>query len=463
MQLTLSTPKGIADYNFTRSRKASGKGGINGNVLRGGLVAAILLLAGCGGTIGTFAPVTRNVDLPEGPPVEEIVTIFDDALQCLRGHIPAGLTFAVGEVVDATGRESYSDGGTGRFISQGAGEMVQSSLFRTGAAVVNRRDPAIAVMETQWGIRDIQRQLPVNFYISGSINSLDFIPGGGASISVAGVGPSYRQSRILVGLDLSMTDALTGRIVASVPLQRQMFSREVGASVGRFFGDTLVSLEAGGQEREAVHFVLRQMLSLATFELVGQVANEAAYLNCRSSISAFAGGGRPHRNGSPEAIRDALQVAAEAANGVEAAAAGQNGGEAREHAAISVEEHINELSNQASVLAARAIAAAEESIASTTPDIQAQKAAEALQLVRLAGQALRRAAELGMDGPQGDATAIVVQRALELTIEANELLTPPEEASDEAEPAEETSDDAVVAPGQGNGGTDPEPTGSMVQ
>ncbi|WP_420395801.1 CsgG/HfaB family protein [Nioella sp.] len=183
--------------------------------------------------------MTRNVDLPEGPPVEEIVTIFDDALHCLRGHIPAGLTFAVGEVVDATGRESYSDGGAGRFISQGAGEMVQSSLFRSGAAVVNRRDPAIAVMETQWGIRDIQRQLPVNFYISGSINSLDFIPGGGASISVAGVGPSYRQSRILVGLDLSMTDALTGRIVASVPLQRQMFSREVGASVGRFFGALL--------------------------------------------------------------------------------------------------------------------------------------------------------------------------------------------------------------------------------
>jgi curli biogenesis system outer membrane secretion channel CsgG len=432
---------------------------MNGSVLRGSLVGAILLLTGCSGTIGAFTPVTRNVEMPEGPPVEEIVTIFDDALHCLRGHIPAGLTFAVGEVVDATGRESYSDGGTGRFISQGAGEMVQSSLFRSGAAVVNRRDPAIAVMETQWGIRDIQRQLPVNFYISGSINSLDFIPGGGASISVAGVGPSYRQNRILVGLDLSMTDALTGRIVASVPLQRQMFSREVGASVGRFFGDTLVSLEAGGQEREAVHFVLRQMLSLATFELVGQVANEAAYQNCRSSISAFAGGGRQHRNGSPEAIRDALQVAAEAANGAEdtqtAAAAGQNGGEAREHAAISVEEHINELSNQASVLAARAIAAAEESIASTTPDIQAQKAAEALQLVRLAGQALRRAAELGMDGPRGDATAIVVQRALELTIEANELLTPPEESSEETQTADAAPEDEVVDAEQDSTAVDP--------
>lgn len=150
-----------------------------------------------------------------------------------------------------------------------------------------------------------------------------------------------------------------------------------------------------------------------------------------------------------------MQVAAEAANGAEetqtAAAAGQNGGEAREHAAISVEEHINELSNQASVLAARAIAAAEESIASTTPDVQAQKAAEALQLVRLAGQALRRAAELGMDGPRGDATAIVVQRALELTIEANELLTPPEESSEETQ----TTEDEVVDAEQDSTAVDP--------
>lgn len=421
-----------------------------------GLLAVSMALAGCSGTIGTFTPVTRNLDMPDGPPVEEIVTIFDDALHCLRGHIPAGLTFAVGEVVDATGRESYSDGGTGRFISQGAGEMVQSSLFRSGAAVVNRRDPAIAIMETQWGIRDIQRQLPVNFYISGSINSLDFIPGGGASLSVAGVGPSYRQSRILVGLDLSMTDALTGRIVASVPLQRQMFSREVGASVGRFFGDTLVSLEAGGQEREAVNFVLRQMLSLATFELVGQVANETAYQNCRSSISVFTGGTQVHRNGAPEAIRDALQGAAQVAASQAAAAGTQNGGGARENAAISVEDHIDELAGQASILAARAIAAAEESIASTTPDVQAQKAAEALQLVRVAGQALRRAAELGMSGPQGDATAIVVQRALELTMEANDRLAPASVDTDETPAAADATAQATDA-AQGNAGSAPSP------
>lgn len=399
----------------------SAQPGHNSSLSRGltvALVAISMGLSGCGslnlltGT-GATTPVSRNVSLPEGPPVEEIVTIFDEALECLRGHIPDGVTFAVGEVVDATGRESYSDGAAGRFISQGAGEMVQSSLFRAGAAVVNRRDPQIIITDTQWGIRDISQQTPVNFYISGSINSLDFIPGGGMSVTVAGVGPRFRQSRILVGMDLSMTDAFSGRIVASVPLQRQMFSREAGASIGRFFGETLVSLDAGGQQREAVHFVLRQMVSLATFELVGQVVEPAHYRSCRASIEQFVGNQGLRENGAPDAIRDALDNAAEEPGDTAVP----------EQAAVSAEDHVSQLASQASILAARAIAAAEEALATDSPEVRAEQTAIAMQLVRAAGQYLQRAAELGLDGPEGDATAVVVERAFELALQANEALS----------------------------------------
>lgn len=406
-------------------------------------------LSGCGTLnfitgIGATTPVTRNIALPDGPPVEEIITIFDEALECLRGHIPEGVTFAVGEVVDATGRESYSDGAAGRFISQGAGEMVQSSLFRAGAAVVNRRDPQIIITDTQWGIRDISQQTPVNFYISGSINSLDFIPGGGVSATVAGVGPRYRQSRILVGMDLSMTDAFSGRIVASVPLQRQMFSREVGASIGRFFGDTLVSLDAGGQQREAVHFVLRQMISLATFELVGQVVEPSHYRACRASIQQFVGNQEFRENGAPEAIRDALS------NAVEDAAQDDLPAEP-EQAVVSAEDHVSQLASQASILAARAIAAAEEALSTDSPEVRAQQTAMALQLVRAAGQYLQRAAELGLDGPEGDATAVVVERAFEIVLQANEALA--------AQIDEQTS---VEAPGNPVATETPEPPEAAV-
>jgi hypothetical protein len=420
-----SFPLGQAEARIQRAV------GATATAVKRSLVAMLLVsVAACGVTREAFTPVTRNIEMPDGPPVEEIVTNFDEALQCLQGHLPEQVTFGVGQVVDATGRESYSDGATGRFVSQGAAEMVQSAMFRAGASVVNRRDPAILVTETQWGIRDIQRQIPVNFFISGSINSLDFIPGGGASVAIAGVGPRYRQNRILVGLDLSLTDAFTGRILASIPLQRQIFSQEVGMSVGRFFGDTLVSLDAGGQQREAVNFVLRQMLNLATFELLGQLVPDAQYQRCRQLVAPFAGRVSPGAGGSDSVIQSAMSTAArgpdaarpEATPAAAPAAAAAPTGETRNAAERSVEAQVQELSSRATVVAVQAISAAAEAMETDSAETRATKTAEAMQLARAAVQILQRAAELGLSGPEGDATAVVVQRAMEDAMAAYEAL-----------------------------------------
>jgi curli biogenesis system outer membrane secretion channel CsgG len=376
---------------------------------------------------GVFASRGENAALVEGPPVEDVVTAFDDALSCLRGKVQPGITFAVGQIVDATGKETYAEGGTGKFVTQGSGEMVQSALFRAGVTVVNRRDPNIPIVETQWGIRDLQQQLPVNFYISGSINSLDFIPGGGFSAQVSGMGPRYRQNRILIGLDLSMTDALTGRIVASVPLQKQIFSSEMGASMGRFFGETLVSLDVGGQEREAVHFALRQMLSFATFELLGQLINAQTFAPCKEKVSPFYGTISNTGTGDAEALRMAAQMppsrpAAPPAAAPQPAAAAPPQQQSSQRAARSIDEQVRELANHAMVFGARAVAAAEESMAAENLDDAAVKAAEATELLRGAVQILQRAAELGLGGPEGDAVALVVERGIAVVTQAQEEL-----------------------------------------
>jgi len=250
-------------------------------LLRSG--AAILLsaaLAGCAGAPGV-AGSTSNAKLVQGPPISDIVTPFDKALTCLNGRIARPLVFSVGAVLDQTGKESFTDGGVGKFVTQGAGDMIQSALFKAGATVVNRRDPRVMTTEAEWRIRDTSRQIPSSFYITGSINSLDFIPGSGAEVEVAGVGGRYRQNRILVGLDLAMTDANSGLIVANVPLQKQIFSSEAGIGVGRFIGDQLTNVDFGGREREAIHFALRQMLNLSTFELLTQVMKAENFADCR--------------------------------------------------------------------------------------------------------------------------------------------------------------------------------------
>ena len=224
-----------------------------------------------------------------GPPIRDVNTAFDNALACLKGRIDPRLAFAVGAIIDHTGKEQLTEGGAGKFITQGAGDIVQSALFKAGATVVNRRDPRVMSVEVQWQIRDPRKIRPASYYITGSINSLDFIPGSGAEVTVAGIGPRYRQNRLLVGLDLALTNADTGQIVANVPLQKQIFSSEAGIAVGRFFGETLVSLDIGGKEREALHYALRQMLNLATFDLLTQLMRPQSYAACRREIDGAHG------------------------------------------------------------------------------------------------------------------------------------------------------------------------------
>ena len=62
-----------------------------------------------------------------------------------------------------TGRESYNDGGAGKYVSQGAADIVQSALFKSGVTIVNRRSMGIPQTEARWGLRDIKGQMPVNF------------------------------------------------------------------------------------------------------------------------------------------------------------------------------------------------------------------------------------------------------------------------------------------------------------
>ena len=393
------------------------------------MMVCLAALTGCSALPpGALTPSDQNAEMVQGPPVEDVVTAFDDALSCLRGKVQPGITFAVGQIVDATGKESYADGATGKFVTQGAGEMVQSALFRAGVTVVNRRDPNIPIVETQWGIRDLAQQMPVNFYISGSINSLDFIPGGGASVQINGIGPRYRQSRILIGLDLSLTDAMTGRIVASVPLQKQIFTREVGASMGKFFGATLISLDLGGQQREAVHFALRQMLSFATFELLGQVMNASTFSPCSEKVSPFHGAIGNTGTGDAEALKvaarngEALRQAAAERQANSSAQPAQTPGQPAQSASRSIEEQVKELANHAMVFGARAVAAAEESLAADSTDKAAQKSAEATELLRGAVQIMQRAAELGLSGPEGDAVALVVERGIGVVTEAQQRL-----------------------------------------
>lgn len=238
-------------------------------------------LTGCTG----LAPSNKKpVSLVQGSPITDIFTPFDMALSCLKGQLRSDVSFSVGAILDQTGKDVVTNGGSGKMVTQGAGDMVQSALFQAGVSLMNRRDPRIIESEAKWGIRDPRQIQASDYYVTGSINSLDFIPGGGFDMQIAGVGPNYSQTRIMVGLDLSLTDTRSSKVVGNVSLQKQIAAQDYGLSAGRFAGRTLLNIQIGKGEREATNFALRQMLNLATFELLSQVVPPAVFESCRAQI-----------------------------------------------------------------------------------------------------------------------------------------------------------------------------------
>lgn len=272
-----------------------------------------LALAGC-------APATANLALIDGPPISDVQTPFDAALVCLDGRISKNLAFAVGNIADATGREQFGDGGSGKFVTQGAANIVQSSLFKTGVTLINRRDLSVPIQEGQLGVRSLQTQRPADLFVSGTITTLDFIPGGGAFLAIGGVGPRYRQSRIAVSLDLAMTSAQTGQIVANIALNKQIFADEFGFSFSRIEGNSVVDADIAAARREALNASMRQMLQLATFELLTQLMPPEEYEDCSvivdetgASIDGVKTTGEQRRNlqAEREAVAQALAAAGE--------------------------------------------------------------------------------------------------------------------------------------------------------
>ena len=238
---------------------------------------------------GCIAASHENIALPKGPPVQTVVTPYDRLITCVAGKAKLQGVWAVGEIIDATGKFSAEYAGTGKYVTQGAGDMMQTTLMKAKVeSVVNRRDPRPVVTEIQLGIRDAKQFVLMDYYITGSINTLDFIPGAAAELTIAGIGPRYRQNRAIVGLDLHLTDARTSEVLAAVNISKQIFADEAGFGIGRFFGDTLVDLDISGQNREPLQLSLRSMLQFGLYEMLSEL-NPNLRNSCQQIVDSVEG------------------------------------------------------------------------------------------------------------------------------------------------------------------------------
>lgn len=233
-------------------------------------LSAILMTSAC-----SVAPKEKAIPAPPGPPVvSNLVTPFDKALQCLATSTPSvkrkKMVFGVGEIADLTGKEQLTDGGSGKFVSQGLGDVLQSALVEAGALVVNRRDMRVLVFDRDraklpYGI------VPTTHYFTGSINRLDFFPGGAMQVGVDGINAGARQYRVMVGMNIALTDTRTGEVQKVESLDKQVVGDEVKAGVGRFFGSSLVEVGLNSGSREPLQFVGGQMVKLAGYNILSDI------------------------------------------------------------------------------------------------------------------------------------------------------------------------------------------------
>jgi curli production assembly/transport component CsgG/holdfast attachment protein HfaB len=201
--------------------------------------------------------------------------------QCLRSwkSITAskGLPrIAVGEIADKTGQVNFDDSGTA--LSQGASEMVMSAFYKTGkAALVERLDLRIPLAEVKLAEqerldRPIEKYdaLPASdFVVVGAITELNYnIITGGMGLYVQGMGGGKRTVLVNVAMDLRVVDAKNFAVRYVTSLQKQIFGYEVQANVFRFFGDTLLELEAGKVQNEPMQLALRSIAEMSVYQIM---------------------------------------------------------------------------------------------------------------------------------------------------------------------------------------------------
>jgi hypothetical protein len=218
-------------------------------------------------------------------------------------------------------------------------------------------------------------------------------------------------------------------------VQKQLYAEEFGFSSNRFLGETLLAVDVGAVEREAVHLALRQALSYATLSLLAQVMPKGAVADCAAKIPASAVVAAPSEIVAVAGDGSELAAAREASAKAKAALAAPQGapeaklpadarpgnGQGGEPSAKSPPEAVK-IANAATSYAARSIAAA-DSVLQAKDKAEATAAAnEAAQYMTLAIQSLRDAAGKGLTGAEGDAAATLVENAIRATEAAHKFI-----------------------------------------
>ncbi len=285
---------------------------------------ASVALAGC---ISPVAGPGGNYASPIGDaPVTANPTPYSAALVCLSEYAQhygvRAPRIAVGRIADYTGKAE--DNG-GREVTQGASLMAISALAKAGAPLVERYDTSVSELELKYAnnklisdqagpgggpegpqpFRKIMAgQVPgSDFYLVGGITELNYnirssgINGqGGKQDATQGTGLLTGQLYVMnVALDLRLVETKTMEVVDVVSYQKQIYGRQVGAGLFKFFGSNVIDISAGEGGLEPIQLAVRAMIERATVEMMSNLYGAPGPAGLRRSQQRPHGSAHHHR------------------------------------------------------------------------------------------------------------------------------------------------------------------------
>ncbi|GAB1477724.1 holdfast anchoring protein HfaB [Paracoccaceae bacterium] len=238
------------------------------------LVVTSLALGGCSSAFD----VTQQTEPLVGPPVTDNVTPYSVCLTTLEKRpVNARPTFAIGQIIDKTGKSAYDEINNSTELTQGVSEMLISAFFKTGQVnLTERLDARIPLAEQQLVQQNlIQTPLgqvdvaPAHFLVLGALTELNYnIMSGGNRLHIAGIGGSRRVAVINVGIDLRLVDMRTLGTVYVTSLQKQIVGQEYEAGIYRFFGDQFVEFDSGRIRNEPLQLGVRSVVEMAAYQIL---------------------------------------------------------------------------------------------------------------------------------------------------------------------------------------------------
>lgn len=236
--------------------------------------------------------------------VSRNVTPYDPVFECYARSLGGKrLSVAVGDIRDYTGKTSQNEGTA---VTQGGALMAYTALGKLSPAVQlhERFDTRITDAELAYiaarhlgdggehqiddanvegGKRTVQWMpyeggdvLQSDYYIVGGITELNYnIQSGGAQAEINSIGPKSRTYVMNVAVDLRIVGTQTLKVYDTVSVQKQLVGYEVGAGLFRFFGDTLVDINAGVKNQEPLHLGVRMAIEDGVLQLISETTGSS--------------------------------------------------------------------------------------------------------------------------------------------------------------------------------------------